>query len=408
MKDVKTIEAKIFVLLSNIPQNFSCDYVDQTAKILNKTNPVIVAYYTSPYAVGYLVRNRNKFIEIVKTWKQIIFSRTNAIYNCEFISLLPFQRSYCVYEINKLLTRNQINILLFLRWLFSGKREKRVLWVYHPSAEFFVGHTGEKISLYDCVDYIEILSNEKNDLFKLEEKLLKKVDLFFANSLPLAETKKSIRNKVIITPCGCAVDAFPLNYKPKAKPDALKKIKTPIVGFFGHLDYRIDFDLVEYLLAQNKNISFLFLGKVLDKISNQQADGIKVSERIKGFSKYPNFHLVAPLSKEELKDCLYYYNVGIIPYDIDYEVVKYSNPMKFYEYLAMGIPVVSVPIPALGGYHLPVVKFVKTKGEFSSSLNKLLADPNLKAKFKNKCRIISKKNSWEAKIGKILIELEKK
>ena len=54
--------------------------------------------------------------------------------------------------------------------------------------------------------------------------------------------------------------------------------------------------------------------------------------------------------KNELPQYLKNCDLGIIPYETKHEFAKYSNPMKAYEYLASGLPVVSTKILALKDY----------------------------------------------------------
>ena len=75
------------------------------------------------------------------------------------------------------------------------------------------------------------------------------------------------------------------------------------------------------------------------------------------------------------------------------EMTKYSSPIKLYEYLACGKPVVSSPIYEVA--MCPLTRIANTAAEFADMLEKALADstanPGLSKRFKS----WAERNSWE-------------
>jgi glycosyltransferase involved in cell wall biosynthesis len=59
-------------------------------------------------------------------------------------------------------------------------------------------------------------------------------------------------------------------------------------------------------------------------------------------------HLLGPRAYAELPDVLRGADAGLIPYSIN-ELTASIFPMKVYEYLAAGLPVVATTLPALAG-----------------------------------------------------------
>ncbi len=395
----------LYILFSNIDRDFSCDYIQQTGRILGEKHTVLVAYYQKPYSWMCLWKNPAKLYEIIGKWRNIITASKfgGGVYECEFISLLPFQHNYLIYRLNRILSRFELNILILIRRLVQRVREEVVLWIFHPTAEFFVGKMAEKTSIYDIVDYLEVLASEKENLHALEKKLLEKVDFVFANSGVLAETKKKMRYDIRVVPCGCNIENFPSGYQPKIKPKFLEKIQFPIAGFIGTLDYRIDYKLLKYLLEENPNYSFVFIGVVLDKsLKDIKGRHFSINAEIGKLKKYPNFYLLNNVAKDDLKDYLYFFTVGLIPYNVNYEVVKYCNPMKLYEYFAMGLPIVSIPIASIIKYRIPTLIFGQNVRKFNSSLKFLINNRDLRGNYRDNMREIVLLNSWKEKVNKII------
>lgn len=397
MKDNRT--NSIFLFLSNIEKGFLCDYIWQTAQIVARSNMVIIAYYTKPHALGELIRHPSMILDILGKWSAIISSGKNGIFECEFLSLLPFQRIKLIYRLNRQMTKWQIKFLLWLKTI-RGNSEI-YYWIFHPSAASIMDKDTSRRSLYDCVDYIENLKGDSENNLHQEKVLLQKVRFAFANSKSLAQSKYSVRKDIEIVPCGCVIDFFSKKFDSNSdQKKFLDHLVHPIIGFHGYLDYRIDFALMEYLVRHNPNFSFVFLGKVLQKSSTETTADI--DKLIGKLLSFPNFHVIAPVDKTKLKSVLAYFDAGIIPYNLGVKFVYYSNPMKFYEYMAMGIPVVSVPIPSLLNYKLPTIQFAKDHDQFHQKLHYLLDHPALKTKYKKKEYLIARKNSWEEKVNAIL------
>ncbi|OGH11890.1 MAG: hypothetical protein A2857_02195 [Candidatus Levybacteria bacterium RIFCSPHIGHO2_01_FULL_36_15] len=392
----------IYILFMNDEKNQLCDYVQQTARILSKKHFVIIAYYLESYSLFFILKNLGKFFSMLLKWKRILLSEKAGVYDLEFISILPFQRLENIYKLNMKLIWSELQFVLFLKKTLSLNWEKIVCWIFHPSAGPIVRKNSRTICLYDFLDYFESWPSDKEDLKDQTNRLIKKADFVFANSNNLALTKRDIRKDIVEVPCGCAVDIFPLDFFMKKKPLLLNNINSPIMGYIGHIDYRIDFNLIEHILKTNKDINLVFIGKVLNTFFGNQTNYNKdVLPNMKKLQKYLNFHLVSEVTKQELKNYLYYFDIAIIPYNIRHKFVYYSNPMKFYEYLAMDVPVVSVPIPSLLKYEMPVVRFGKTHEEFDKHIKYLIKHPELATKYKTQMRKIAEDNSWEKKVEEI-------
>ena len=390
---------KIYILPMYDNKDYLCDYAYQTAKTLGKRDIVIIPYYSVPITIFTLLKNISRLKRLILEWISIIQSENPGIYECEFISFIPLQRFWYVFILNRRLTWLQLAFLLWVKKILYKDKNTIVLWNLHPTLEFYVNKLGETISLYDCVDYYETWPIKEKSTIKAEESLINKVNLVFANSKKLASRINDKRNAKVV-PCGCAIDEFPNNFT--SKKNLQIKIKKPLVGFFGYIDYRINYDLMRYLVANNKNIQFIFIGKILTDLGRNNINlNINVSTGIRNLKKYHNFYLLSSVPKKDLKYFLYHFDITIIPYSIKHKFVYYSNPMKFYEYLAMGVPVVSTPIPSLLIYKLPTIRFGKTKEEFNDNIKYLLEHPYLKQEYKMQMRKIAEDNSWEKKVGEI-------
>jgi hypothetical protein len=99
------------------------------------------------------------------------------------------------------------------------------------------------------------------------------------------------------------------------------------------------------------------------------------------------------------------FDVCIIPYDTKLASVRYSYPMKLFEYFYLGKPVVSAPLPALASFK-SVIRPKNTANEWQSQIKKLLNSP-WPTKNKRVQRQLATANSWKQKIATISDTIKK-
>jgi glycosyltransferase involved in cell wall biosynthesis len=104
------------------------------------------------------------------------------------------------------------------------------------------------------------------------------------------------------------------------------------VGFLGSVQYWIDFDLIRFLALARPAWSFVLIGP-----RGRLA-------RVEKIARLPNVHLLGARAYETLPSYLSGFDVCLNPYVLD-EVARHCSPLKLYEYLASGKPVVSVDMP---------------------------------------------------------------
>ena len=88
----------------------------------------------------------------------------------------------------------------------------------------------------------------------------------------------------------------------------------------------------------------------------------------------PNIHLLGPRPYAELPAYLRGADVGLIPALIN-DYTRAMFPMKFFEYLAAGLPVVATPLPALES-HAGLLERAPDAAGFAAAIERILqCDP---------------------------------
>jgi glycosyltransferase involved in cell wall biosynthesis len=110
----------------------------------------------------------------------------------------------------------------------------------------------------------------------------------------------------------------------------------------------------------------------------------------------PNIHLLGPRRYDELPDVLRAADAGLIPYARN-TLTDSIFPMKVYEYLAAGLPVVATPLPALAG--LADVATAPDAEGLAELLDGALADPDPDRRAERSRAAAS--HSWDRRLEEI-------
>lgn len=274
--------------------------------------------------------------------------------------VLPLQSYAVVRQFNRVWLTTTLG--LQLRRL-GFRRE--ILWTYNPLTTRLLSLDGYRPVVYHCVDEIKAQPGMPADtLEEAERELVKKASIVFTTAPKLAETRKAWNPNTHFFGNVADFDHFA-----KARdaattvPDDLAKIPSPRAGFIGAISgYKVDFKLVRYLAEQRPDLSVVLIGKV------GEGDPWTDPKLLEGL---PNLHLLGPRDYTELPRYLKGFDVALLPNTMT-EYTESMFPMKFFEYLAAGKPVVSVDLPALRQY-AAVFHPARTPQEFVGAVVDALA-----------------------------------
>lgn len=263
-----------------------------------------------------------------------------------------------------------------------------LIWVYNvffePAVALFDGcfrvfHASED---YFSTDYFQ-----NPEIFREQiRRLLGSVDLLVAVSDGVAEsyrTRGGYAGPLLMLPNGCDYGFYAENLAP-SRPAADDKVAL----FQGGISNQVDYEMLEGLVDSLPDWQFRFCGRTDESLAGW-----------KRLKNRPNVQYLGLLPAEQVRAQCYQADVGLIPYRQTPVIVERSLPLKAYEYLACGLPVVSVPIRALER-DADVFRFARDAGEFAAAL-RAAAGEGRRAELVAKRRAAAAQMDYEASFQRL-------
>ena len=303
---------------------------------------------------------------------------------------LPFR--YYSARINRL---NQKFLLFQLRRLVKKlKFTNVILWIFEPTSCLLVGKFKEKISIYHCADSFV---NEKKSLLRqkciksMEENLCDKCDVIFVSSQELLLEKSVFEKKAYLVQSAVDEDFFNKNLFLKSSvPKDLDKIAAPRIGFVGTIDDRIDYDLLEAVASERRDWNIVLLGEICSRNTRRL--------------KSENIHILEWRDNKLIPAYIEGFDVCILPYKTN-EFTRGISPIKVFEYLSLGKPVVSADLPDLKPLaDSNLLRIAGNRRDFVKYIESYLAcaDPDIK----NSRIEFARLNTWNKRVDYISKILE--
>jgi len=156
-----------------------------------------------------------------------------------------------------------------------------------------------------------------------------------------------------------------------------------VIGFVGGLSEWVDISLLKELANRRHDWSFVLIGPIGVDVSKLQTE--------------PNVYLLGPKPYVDLPEYLAAMDVALIPFTRD-RVTHHADPIKAYEYLAAGLPVVATDMPALRRLQ-HVLKLAQTAEDFEAQIDTALAEGRNTHKTERQTEAAG--HSWESRFETI-------
>lgn len=269
-----------------------------------------------------------------------------------------------------------------------GSQGAPLLYLYTPYNALLIDTLQPQCTLYECVDEYTAAKGliSASTVARLEEETLGRVDACVVTADGLLARRASFNANTHLIPNAADVEHFaPSDQAQAEEPSEMRSLPHPRLGFVGALNYWIDLDLLTYLAKHRPAWQLVFVGPV----------GVNT----KALESYPNVHLLGRKAYRDVPDFVRGFDLCINPYVMD-KVAEGCSPLKLYEYLASGKPVVSVPMPEALKFAPPVYVGKGQQGFLEACERALLESPGVAATRSAQQSQLAAQHSWDDRFSR--------
>jgi glycosyltransferase involved in cell wall biosynthesis len=350
---------------------------------LAKTNRVL---YINPVSSDLLgVKNRKGFA--VRIWRKLksmlrVMRRINSNLYVMSPVFVPVQGHAVMDRLNNVMLRLQLAAaMLLLRF------RRPLLWVENIRAADCLDWFTWRLVVYHASDKFDECSNTRNKavLQQRERQVSSRSDVVICASRRLYDAQRRYRTNVYYLPHGVDFERFVEAVESARPSDGLVDVTGPIAGYFGTLTEQNDIELLEHCARSLLHVNFVFAGRVTGGDY----------EKLRRMS---NVRFLGHVPYEKIPQLCARFDVCLLPWRMS-PWIEYCNPLKLFEYMASGKPIVSVPICEVIDRYSHIVSVAHTPEQFCSSIETELVGDTEKRK---QLRIsTAKQHTWDKYIVRL-------
>jgi UDP-galactopyranose mutase len=250
------------------------------------------------------------------------------------------------------------------------------LWFCTPMALPLAAQWPARVVVYDCMDEHAGLQDAPPLLRQREAALLARADIVLTSGPSLYEAKRALHPNVHYLPS--TVDAEHFAPRERGDHDApprergvhdaeaaiaarlMRPITQPRLGYFGLIDERIDFELIDAVAAVRADWQLVMVGPLV------RVDRRSVPQR-------PNIHWLGQQPYQRLPHLLATWDVALMPFVVN-DATRFVHPSKALEYMAGEKPVVSTPLPDVVSLYGDLVRIARRSRDFIDACAAALAE----------------------------------
>ena len=364
-----------------------------TAKLLAKTNRVY--YVENPYTLKDYLRLRNSKPGQLRKGYFSLFNTSFIKTEIEGLSVIV---PPVLFSINFLPEGFLFRTALKLNEYILAFKLQRFLKKYAVNDFVFINsfnfhypglasYLKPALEVYHCLDPLVVAFDKRHGLVS-EDMIIRRSDVVICSSRKLYHDKKQINNATYFVPNAADITHSKKVLDPAQKVSGLlADLPRPVVGYFGAIERRIDYDLLGDVARKNPDKTFVLVGPVA-------AEFVPL-----WFTELPNVKMPGAVPYSEMPAVVKGFDVALIPFKKD-EVSRTIFPLKLFEYLGAGKPVVCTDFnPDLEEFTGETVPFCRTADSFSAAIEHALAHNNEQEVTR---RIeIAAANTWDRRVDEI-------
>lgn len=302
--------------------------------------------------------------------------------------ILPFDKIPVVRK----LVPDFINRFIIKKRMPKGKKYD-IVWITSPYTYwYFKDIIPQGIPLfYDCMDdmseFPELSLARKELVLKAEKLLLRRTThvIFSADHLKdKIKERYGFNGSSSVVNNAIEMPSKDFNYTPsqdvKEKIDFIQSLSSPII-YIGAIAPWFDFESVTKVLNSNKTVNLVLIGPKSVEIPDN-----------------PRIHAIGTVPRDAIFTFMQLATALIMPFKIT-ELIKSVNPVKLYEYIYSGKPVIASRYTETEKF-LPYVSLYSNSEELGKLIENSLSD-NYPVFTKEEREAFLSNNTWRSRLTKI-------
>ncbi len=218
---------------------------------------------------------------------------------------------------------------------------------------------------YDCLDDVSIYAGRASlaRFYAYERMLLEKAEVVVTTAEKLEARLRAITPTPIHRiPNGVDVEWFRTQAAACTIPLDLAQIQRPIVGYVGSVAGWLDYELIADVARAMSDFSFVFVGPA------------EHEQRVQQLRRSLNIFWLGRKSYDDVPAYIQGFDVCMIPFRRG-EIAETTNPVKVFEYFALGKPVVSTSLHELKAFEREgLVYFGDEPAAFAAAVKRACAE----------------------------------
>jgi len=265
-----------------------------------------------------------------------------------------------------------------------------VVWTQDPRDLAFVDMLAPRLVCYDCMDDYGLIAPAAGGQPPAREQelaLLRRADIVFASSTELAQRCAQTNPRTVLVPNGVDAAFFAAGEE-QAAPAGLASIPAPRIGYVGSLAAWVDVELLAGVARARPDWSLVLVGPALKGVEGA----------LDALRRLPNVFVLGERPYASIPAYLQSFAVCLIPFRLN-GLTRAVNPVKFYEYMAAGRPVVATPLPELAPFAGACALASNTAG-FVAAIAAALAEGDTAAR-RHERLALARAHTWAQRVATI-------